>query len=261
MTKTLPTELKNIFFKLFNDADNDFYHGFTYEMQQAALQLICAETNRYNVSEQFLIDYPPDPSFFERCRSATRIRKNLQEYSWESGLYPPLGSNKSPPTERQWKGSEVGKEYLLANPGMNAGTDGVLNNLVDILGKTKKSSTITSIETTVKDKGFVRITNKVTDASEDLYYGVNDCDLTLTSSLWEVLSKLKCRPVYDKTLEERIFGIKVQNTEVIYTKDRAHTIDLCSIICMTTRNKNEILMISSGKRSLPDLDDSISLSP
>ena len=75
MTKTLPTELENL-----NDPDNEFYHGFTYEMQQAALQLICAETNRYNVSKQFLINYPPDPSFFERCRSATRnICKNFPE--------------------------------------------------------------------------------------------------------------------------------------------------------------------------------------
>ena len=81
MTKSLPIELKNLFFKLFNGPDNEFYHGFTYEMQQAALQLVCAETSWYNVSEQFLINYPPEPSFFERCRSATRMRKHLQEYS------------------------------------------------------------------------------------------------------------------------------------------------------------------------------------
>ena len=66
---------------------------------------------------------------------------------------------------------------------------------------------------------------------------MNDCNLASTSSLWEVLSNSKCHPVYDKTSEERIFGIKEQNTVVNYTKDRAHTMYLCSIISMTGKTK------------------------
>ena len=88
---------------MYIDLDNKFYHGFAYEIQQAALQLPCTETNRYDASERFLVKYPPDSSFCERCRPATKMRKHLQEFPWVSDMYPPIGSLQLPPTERQWK--------------------------------------------------------------------------------------------------------------------------------------------------------------
>ena len=83
VTKTFPAELRSQFLRLYNDEASPIQHGFTFEMQQAAFQILCLEGNTLTVeSAAAFHQFPPSNFFLDRCRAATRMRKKLTEYKW-----------------------------------------------------------------------------------------------------------------------------------------------------------------------------------
>ena len=53
----------------------------------------------------------------------------------------------------------------------------------------------------------------------------------------------------------------MENDEVIYTKEKAHSINLCTLLSITDTKQCKILTITTGKRLLPLSNERLSLSP
>ena len=134
ITKSFPAELRSHFLRLYNDDVSPIKHGFTFEMQQAAFQMLCLEVSTLTLEKTTAYcQFPPSDFFLERCKAATRMRKTVAKYKWQKGLYPPVGTSETPPTESQWKVSEAGKQFMMENPNGKTGVDTALNNLVSLL--------------------------------------------------------------------------------------------------------------------------------
>ena len=164
---------------MYCDSASPIFHGFTWEMQQAAFQWACAESNNSDSASSYL-KFPPDKLFLDKCRSATRMRKKLADYKWEKVMYPPIGSADTPPTERQWKVTDAGQQFLRDNPNAKAGVDTALNNLVSMI--VNPDNVIANDATKNNEKamhGFVRIKNSESDEYDDFDYGLDTSDISV----------------------------------------------------------------------------------
>ena len=64
VTKTFPAELRSHFLRLYNDKASPIQHGFTFEMQQAAFQMLCLEGNSLTLeSASAYYSFPPSEFF------------------------------------------------------------------------------------------------------------------------------------------------------------------------------------------------------
>ena len=66
--------------------------------------------------------------------------------------------------------------------------------------------------------------------------------------LWDVLNKATCHPVYDKNIEERMFGVRMGDDEIIYTKDGAMGVAIEHLIEIIGLSQGELLHVTTGKR-------------
>eukprot|EP00979_Chaetoceros_neogracilis_P007912 scaffold1721_cov251-Chaetoceros_neogracile.AAC.1 len=97
-TKSFPGQLKNMLSKAYNEHSSVFHHGFTYEMERAACQLIASDS-----STQLPV--------------STRIASSLTDYVWEKGRYPPsTPSSQTPPFAKEWKATAAGQTFMRNNP-------------------------------------------------------------------------------------------------------------------------------------------------
>lgn len=271
-TKSFPGELRNLFMKLYGDKDSPLHHGFTYEMQQAAFQLIASESSTQlsnAISEK--LKFPPDDNFIERCRASTRMIKALQDYSWEQGRFPPSGTTESPPYERNWKASDAGREFLRNNPSAGRGGSSA-NNFDRLLNtiladrKTSSSTRTDSNPLATSDgrilQGFIRITNEISRDHGDVDFGTgSDSKMTVNSTLRDVLSKVKVHPNYERNIEERIFKVQLKKELIFYTADSARNVELGFLLETAGIEKGEILHVASGTRLIEAIGDNVNLSP
>ena len=64
VTKTFPAELRSQFLRLYNDGASPIEHGFTFEMQQAAFQILCLEGKTLPVESTAAFHQFPPSNFF-----------------------------------------------------------------------------------------------------------------------------------------------------------------------------------------------------
>ena len=95
---------------------------------------------------------------------AKRIRKKLAEFKWQKGLHSPVGSSQSPPTERQWKVTDAGQQFLLDNPNGKGGVDTALNNMINLLVNKDNVVDDGGLKSGCNERhGFVRVKNSETN--------------------------------------------------------------------------------------------------
>ena len=152
------------------------------------------------------------------------------KYKWQKGLYLPVGTSQSPPTERQWKVSDIGQQFLMEYLNSKAGVDTSLNNLVSLIVNKQNIEVSGGLNggETMNDanskQGIVRVKKLKCDEYDDFQYGMKNSTLSINSFMRDVILKSKCHPAYDKNLEERVLIMKIQNGKAHYTKKRCKVI-------------------------------------
>ena len=191
------------------------------------------------------------------------MRKKLTEYKWQKGLHPPVGPSQSPPSERQWKLTDAGQQFMRDNPNGKAGVDTALTNLVSLIVNKENVDVSGGLNGDGKNtrQGIVRVKNSDTIHYDDFEYGLSHSNLSVESSMWDVISKSKCHPIYDKVEQERVFMVDMQNDKAVFTKERCKEIKLGELLSLTGINSREILVITSGTRFIPLDNANLSLLP
>lgn len=89
---------------------------------------------------------------------------------------------------------------------------------------------------------------KVNGRYDNFHYGVHNSDMTSTSLLRDVI-KSKCHSPYNDFAKDQVFGVKMDNEEVLYTKTQSRIITLCKCISISAIKEHEIRTITSVKRA------------
>ena len=261
-TKTYPAELRVLFMKVYTDEDSPFYNGFTHEMQRAASQYILSYVNT-DVMVTFLEEYPPSQAFQEKCRESCVLQKQLKNFQWTKGLYPPMGEKLEPPAEREWKATSVGRAHMTAHPN-ETGSESALNRLITHITTTSPMQLggSNAMSVTSVSEGCVRVSNSEKGIFTDVHFGQDGSGFTLQTKLREILRSVRNHAVIDRSTEERVFKVRMKSgEESFYTSEDTKNVTLGFVVSSSGISRGEILHVTTSKRDLQNSFDDISLSP